>query len=50
MFDNNAMKIQYFLENVNIDNILIANKIPFGEKNYTLFVTWMMIIEFNNFT
>ena len=39
-----------FLKDMGIYDIIISNKIPFGEKNYnTLLITWMIIIKLNHY-
>ena len=37
-----------FLEDVDVDNVLVSDKISSCEKNYTLLVTWMMIIKISH--
>ena len=47
-----TIKVLFFLENVNIENVLVSNKISSGEKKKTknsLLVTCMMIIKLNNY-
>ena len=36
-----AIKTQYFLKDVIIDNMLISNKISSGEKNYKYFIGYI---------
>ena len=31
----------YFLENVDIDNVLVSNKISFGEEDYKYFIGYL---------
>ena len=33
-----AIKVPFLLEEVDIDNVLVSNKISFGEKNYKYFI------------
>ena len=46
-----TIKVLFFLENVNIENVLVSNKISSGEKKTInpLLVTCMMIIKLNNY-
>ena len=39
-----------FLKDIDIEKVLVSNKISFGEKNYlsTLLVTCIMIIKLNH--
>ena len=42
----NTIKVLYFLEDVEIDKVLVSKKISSGKKNInTLLVTCVMIIE-----
>ena len=42
-------KNQIFKKDVDIDNILISNKISSGDKN-TLLVTWMIIMNLSYYS
>ena len=33
-----AMRLLFFLEHVDLEKVLVSNKISFGEKNYKYFI------------
>ena len=42
-------KTPIFLKDVDIEKVLVSNKISFGEKNYILLVTCIMVIKLSHY-
>ena len=42
-------KTPIFLKDVDIEKVLVSNKISFSEKNYTLLVTCIMVIKLSHY-
>ena len=36
-----AVRLLFFLQNVDIEKVLVSNKISFGEKNYKYFTSYL---------